>query len=377
MRLIKLLNASLILPIFLELGCSSPPPTENIEKVEVPVTEVRVENVTTDLLFVADINALQNVEIKARAEGYLKEILVDEGKAVTKGQLLFKIYDEEYQAALYRADANLKSAQAELKSAEVEQERIRLLVGKEIIAKTEMDLAVAKVDIAKANIEQAKAERVAAVVKLENTNIRSPFSGMVDRIPYRLGSLITAGTLLTTISDVSDVYAYFKISEIEYLFYLRTHPISPDSLEAGSVDLILADGTPYPIKGRIETMVSEFEEGTGTLAIRARFKNPKHILKHGSNGKIKVRRQIDSVMVIPQKSTMEIQDLNYVFVVDEHNMVQMQSFKILQRYKDYYLVKSGLKPGQRIVYEGVQNISEGSVVKTRETDHNKVYNLNN
>lgn len=355
------------------VGCKNNVKTEDENSNLVPVTKVSVSNIETDLSFVADINAIQNVEIRARVNGYLEQIFVDEGKKVEKGQLLFKINDEEYKAHLLRAEANLKSAEAELKSALVEKERVRLLVEKDVITKTEMEIAMSKIDIAKAKIEEAKAEALAARVKLNNTFIKSPFTGVIDRLPFKLGSLINEGSLLTTISDISAVYAYFKISEVEYLIYTRTHPTVNDTAKGTAVSLILADGSNYPFPGKIETMESEFEEGTGTLAIRARFANPNRVLKHGSNGKVMVRRQLDSVMIIPQKSAMEIQDRNFVFLVNDQNMVEMKSFEILQRYKDFYVVKSGLKPGMRIVYEGVQNLREGSIIKPVETSMKKVY----
>lgn len=358
-------------------GCKNSNTDNTQEPKEIPVTNVIRDNVVTDMMFVADINALQNVEIRARVNGYLETIYVDEGKKVTKGQPLFKINDEEYKAALYHAEASLKSAEAELKSARVEHERVRLLVEKEVITKTELDLAQSKIDIALAKIEEAKADAITARVKLSNTLIKSPFTGVIDRIPYKLGSLISEGTLLTTISDISAAHAYFKISEVEYLLYMKRHPKESDSLNGTQVELILADGTPYSHKGKVETMESEFEEETGTLAIRAKFPNPNHVLKHGSNGKIKARRGVDSVLVIPQKAAMEIQDKNYVFIVNKQNMVEMKSFEILQRYKDYYLVKSGLKAGEMIVFEGIQNIREGEVIKPVLTAPSKIYQLHN
>jgi membrane fusion protein (multidrug efflux system) len=345
--------------------------TENQETAkEYPIIEVFTKDITSKLEYVADIHAVQNVEIRARVEGYLEAILVDEGKNVTKGQSLFQINQEEYQAELNRAKANLKSALAETKSAEVELERVKLLVEKNVIAKTELDLAEAKLEIAKAKIEQAKADEIAASVKLANTSIRSPFNGIIDRIPFKIGSLISEGSLLTTISDVEYVNAYFKVSEVEYLKYFNNK--ENDSLLNSKVQLILADGTVYPYFGKIETMETEFEIGTGALAVRAKFKNPNKILKHGSTGKIVINEVLRNSIIIPQKSTLEIQDKNYVFIVDNNNMVSMKSFKPLQRYGDFYIVSEGLKPGDKIVYEGVQSLREGKVIKPNMIDMNEI-----
>lgn len=333
---------------------------------EYPVIEVFTKDITSTLEYVADIHAVQNVEIRARVEGYLEAIMVDEGKTVTKGQALFQINQEEYQAELNRAKANLKSAEAETKSAEVELERVKLLVDKNVIAKTELDLAEAKLEIAKAKIEQAKADEIAASVKLANTNIRSPFNGIIDRIPYKIGSLINEGTLLTTISDIEFVNAYFKVSEVEYLKYFKNK--ENDSLLNSKVQLIMADGTIYPYNGKIETMETEFEIGTGALAVRAKFKNPDKILKHGSTGKVIINEVLKNSIIIPQKSTLEIQDKNYVFLVDNNNMLTMKSFKPSQRYGDFYIVSEGLKAGDKIVYEGIQSLKEGMVISPKIID---------
>ncbi|MCU0423554.1 MAG: efflux RND transporter periplasmic adaptor subunit [Bacteroidia bacterium] len=339
----------------------------------VSVIQPHQKDIVTPVDYVADIHALQNVEIRARIQGYLGAIYVDEGKVVQKGQLLFKINDEEYRAKYNSAKANLKSAEAELKSAMVELARVKLLVDKNVIAKTEIDLAEAKVETAKARIEQAKAEETDASVRLANTEIRSPFNGVIDRIPYKLGSLISEGTLLTTISDLHAVYAYFKVSEIEYLQILKEQLNAVDTMDNNQVELLLADGSMYAFKGRIETMESEIETGTGSLAFRAKFANPNRILKHGSTGKIRITEHLKSAILIPQKSTLEIQDKNYVMLVDKNNMLVMKSFKPLQRFGDFYVVESGLNPQDRMVYEGVQNLKEGTVIQIETKKQEDVY----
>ncbi|MFN4082677.1 MAG: efflux RND transporter periplasmic adaptor subunit [Bacteroidia bacterium] len=368
-----------LLPVFavftiILFACNS---NQSQEKTvnDVPVTEVYTTDVTTEIEYVADIQAVQNVEIRARVEGYLEQIFVDEGKPVKKGQPLFRINDEEYAAALNSARADLKSAEAEMKTALVELERVKLLVEKNVIAKTEIDLAEAKLEIAKARIEQAKSHELAASVKLANTLIKSPFNGIIDRIPFKLGSLISEGTLLTTISDIEAVNVYFNVSEIEYLDYFKER--KSDSLFNSMVELELADGSTFNAKGRIETMESEFEPGTGALAIRARFNNKDHLLKHGSTGKVRIKQTIKNALLVPQKSVIEIQDKNYVFTVDPNNMVVLKSFRPMTRFQNFYLIQNGLQAKQKIVYEGVQNLKEGSIINPVQTDLKQVYNIEN
>lgn len=332
---------------------------QNVQNVFQVIKVIR-KDVVTNLEYVADIQAVKNVELRARVEGYLDQILVDEGNIVRKGQVLFKINDEEYKAALNKAKAHLKVAQAEAQSAQIELDRVKLLVEKNVVAKTELDLARAKLSIAEANIEEALAEESHAAIRLSNTEIKSPFNGTIDRIPFKIGSLIREGDLLTSISDINSVYVYFNVSEIEYLEYFRSN--KDDSLFNQKVELVLADGSVYPVKGKIETMGSEFEQATGAISLRAIFNNRDNLLKHGSTGKIRLKESIRNALLVPQRSTLEIQDKLFVMVV-ENNMTKLKSFEPLQRYGHFYIVKSGLTENDVIVYEGIQNLQEGSMIK--------------
>lgn len=351
-------------------------PNELSEPEEFPVTSLIKRDIDIPREYVASIQAFQNIEVRARVEGYLEEILVDEGKEVKKGQLLFKINDEEYRADLNRARANVISAEAEMKSALVELERVKLLVNKNVITRTELDLAEAKVEIARARIEQAKAEEVAAAIRLANTSIRSPFNGVIDRLPYKIGSLISAGALLTTLSDIETVNAYFNVSEVEYLMNF-SKARNQNAFYLSNVELILADGTLYPLKGTIETMESEFEEGTGAIAMRAKFQNPQRLLKHGSTGKIRLHETRKDALLLPQKSSLEIQDKNYVFLLNDNQTVNLKSFVPIARIGDFYVVGSGLTETDRFIYEGIQNVREGMVIKPRFIAADQVLASNN
>lgn len=318
------------------------------------------QNVDLKIDYTTGIKALKNVEIRARVEGYLDQIMVDEGQQVKKGQVLFKINDEEYKASLAKARALLKVAEAELASALIELDRVRLLVDKNVVTRTELDLAQAKVEIAKAKIEEAKAEEARDLIKLANTEIRSPFDGIINLIPFKIGSLIREGDLLTTLSDVSRVYAYYNVSEVEYLETLSGS--RDDSLRQSRVELVLADGSVFPITGKIETMAGEFDNETGSIALRAVFDNKNYLLKHGSTGKIRLHRFLKNALLVPQKSTLEIQDKLFVFRV-ENKIVKLKSFTPYQRYGQYYIVAEGLGSEDLIIYEGVQNLQEGQVIQ--------------
>ncbi|WPP49464.1 efflux RND transporter periplasmic adaptor subunit [Catalinimonas niigatensis] len=320
-----------------------------------------MKDTTLHYSYVADVQAVQNVELRARVQGFLEKVYVDEGQEVKKGQLLFKINDEEYKAELAKAKANLKSAIAEAKAAELEVDRLRVLVDKNVISRTELDVSLAKLDAVNAKIEEATSAETNAAMRLSYTSIRAPFDGIIDRIPLRTGSLIDHGTLLTTASDVSSVYVYFNVSEGEYLEYVKNQLLNPTEKNE-VVTLTLADGSRYPHKGNIETMEGEFKASTGSIAFRAHFPNPDKILKHGATGKISLSNTINDALMIPQKAVFEIQDKNFVFVVDSNNQISMRSFVPKIRFSHYYIVESGLQPGDRIVYEGIQDISDGMYI---------------
>ena len=323
-----------------------------------PVTEIIIRDTIIHHEYVADIQAVRNVELRARVSGFLEKAYVDEGQEVKKGQILFSINDEEYKAELAKAKANLSSAIAEAKATELEVDRIRILVEKEVISSTELEVGLAKLNAAKARIEEARSAESNAAVRLSYTRIRSPFNGVIDRIPLKIGSLIDHGTLLTTVSDLESIYAYFNVSEREYLEYVKTK--KQNSREDNSmVRLVLADGSLYPYEGKIETMEGEFKMGTGSIAFRAHFPNPDKILKHGATGKISLSNTIHNALMVPQKAVFEIQDKNFVFIVDNNDQVRMRSFVPKIRFSHYYIVESGLEAGERIVYEGIQNISDG------------------
>lgn len=314
--------------------------------------------------YVADVQAVRNVEVRAQVAGFLEEIFVDEGRPVHKGQPLFRLNASAYQNKLSQARAAVASAQAQASAARVDQERVRLLVSKSIIAKSELDLMTSKVKDAEARVAEARAGEAAARLSLSYTLVRAPFDGIIDRIPLKKGSVVEEGTLLTTVSDLREVYAYFNVGESEYLQYVKARQRHPTH-HSDSVQLTLADGSTYPQAGRIETTESEFNPNTGSLAFRARFANPQHLLKHGASGRIRLTTTLPAALLLPQKAVFEIQDKNYVYVVDKANAVHMRSFKPQARTGDFYVVKEGLQPGERVVYEGAPDLKDGQQIRPR------------
>ncbi len=328
---------------------------------EIPTVSVEKKDIKLDHLYVSDIQAIRNVEIRSKVSGFLEAIYVDEGKAVKKGQALFKLSENEHKNEVAKTRAQLSIAQAEMKSAEVEYKRVQTLVQKNIISKTEQDLALSRLNAAKSKVDEANSNLGTALHKLSYTVIRAPYDGIIDRIPMKIGSLIEEGTLMTSVSDISAMYVYFNISENEYLTYKRA--INADTtLENRSVHLVLSDGKDYGSLGVIETVVSEFHESTGSIAFRAKFPNPHQLLKHNATGKVKLTTNVAGALLVPQKAVFEIQDKNYVFVVGKDNIVNMRQFKPSGRTHQFYIIESGLAEGDVIVYEGIQNMKSGTKI---------------
>ncbi|QRR03437.1 efflux RND transporter periplasmic adaptor subunit [Dyadobacter sandarakinus] len=350
----------------LSYGCASKKQSEAGSKdsiMTIPVTELKPQKTQLHREYVGNIHAVRNVEIYARVKGYLEEVYVDEGKDVKKGQLLFRINNEEYATQLAKAKANLQSAVAEAKGAELELRRIKLLADKNVISKTEVDVADAKLAAANARIEEARSEKSNAALQLAQTEIRAPFDGVIDRLPHKMGSLITEGTLLTTLSDTKTVFAYFNVSENEYLEYVKSR--GKNEHGKAVVQLELADGSFFRHKGTIETMEGAFDEGTGSIAFRARFSNPEKLLKHGSTGTIRLTNTVENAILIPQKAAFEIQDKNFVYVLGKDNKIKTRSFVPHSRLSTFYVVKSGLQSGETIVYEGLQSLRDGATINPK------------
>jgi membrane fusion protein (multidrug efflux system) len=227
-----------------------------------------------------------------------------------------------------------------------------------VISKTELEVANSKLNAARARIEESRSAQANASIRLSYANIRASFDGIIDRIPLKSGSLVEEGTLLTSVSDNRAVFTYFNVSEGEYQEYIKTRQEHPNRKDT-EVSLVLADGSTYPHAGKIETMEGEFDASTGSIAFRARFPNPDKLLKHGATGTVRLANRIDDALIVPQKAVFEIQDKNYVYVVDANNRITMKSFVPKARFSHFYIVESGLQPGERIVYEGIQNVKDG------------------
>lgn len=358
---------SLCLLSSLFASCQDSNNQQEHNKEFVPITILHPTTIQFPRSYVADIQAIQFVEVKPKVEGFIQQVYVDEGQLVKKGQPLFRLSSDEYSESVKEAEANYKQAQAQYDMAIYDVERIERLVTKQILSQIRLDHAIKEREVAEMKVEQAKAQLQRSQMNYSYTTITSPFDGYIDRIPYKIGSLVNPQSLLTTVSDISEIFAYYRVNESEYLEFKRRQ-ISGENIEGSNdVELVLSDGSIYAHKGRLETVEGDFERGTGSIAFRVRFPNPDQLLRHGVTGKVRMMTTMDNICLIPQKSTFEIQDFTYVYTVDSNHVVKVRSFEPLERYNNYYVTQD-LPNNTAIVYEGVQMMKDGITIKTDTVD---------
>jgi len=294
--------------------------------------------------YVCQIRAIQHIEIRALEKGYLQKIYVDEGQLVKQGQMMFQIMPMMYQAEMQKAEAEADFAKTEYLNA-------KLLADSNVISKNQLALV-------KAKYNKAKAELSLSQVRLGFTEIKAPFNGIMDRFQVRLGSLVDEGDLLTTLSDNSKLWVYFNVPEAEYLNFKTVS--NSDNMK--NVNLLMANNEIYEHPGVVETIEADFNNETGTIAFRATFPNPKALLTHGETGSVQMVVPLKKALIIPQKATYEILEKKYVFVVDKDNVVHSREVVIRSEMPDLYIIKSGLKPEERILLEGIRKVRDGDKI---------------
>lgn len=298
--------------------------------------------------YVCQIHSIRNIELKALESGYLQNIFVDEGQAVKKGQSMFQIMPSLYQA-------ELQKAQAEANMTQIEYNNTKLLANNNIVSSNELALA-------KAKYEKSMAEVNIAKTRLGFTNIQAPFDGIMDYLHVREGSLLEEGEILTTLSDNSKMWVYFNVPEAEYLNYAK------NKKHQQHVQLLMANNQVFNHKGIIETIEAEFNNETGNIAFRATFPNPDGLLRHGETGSILIESPLKEALLIPQKSTFEILNKKYVYVLDKNYVVHQREITIEAEIPHVFIIKSGISSNDNILLNGIRQVKEGDHINFKYID---------
>ena len=340
-----------------KLAAPPPPPPA------VVVAEVVQKTVPIYGEFVAQTDARDTVEIRARVQAFLEAQHFTEGTVVKKGQLLFTLDKREYATKLLQAKAELNVALARLGKAETDERRLRPLAERKAVPQQDYDNAATNLLAAKAAVEAAQSQVVEAELNLSYTTIRSPITGLIGKRLVAPGNLVgkSEATLLDTVSSIDPIRVNATISEAEYLrFFAQRNTPAHGS---GALDLILADGSVYPYKGKLVIVDRAVDQKTGTLTIAAEFANPEGLLRPGQFGRVRaVVEMAKDALLIPKRAVQEIQGMKTVLVVGADDMVALRTIQPGETVGDLLIVREGLKPGERVIVDGVQKARPGSKV---------------
>lgn len=346
-------------------GSNTAPPAP-----ELPVFTVTTSPATIYQEFPTALEGKNNVEIRSQVDGYLDRIYVEEGAYVRAGQPLFKIDSRAYGEQMNMAQANLQVANANIQKAKVEVDRLQPLVAAKVVSDVQMKTAKANYAAAVAAASQAKASVGGAKINVGFTTITAPVSGYIGRIPHKKGSLIsrTDASPLTLLSDISEIYAYFSLSELDFIGFQKKYSgatLNEKLKNMPMVDLVIADNTTYPEKGKMSIVDGQFDKTTGAISVRAIFPNANGTLRTGNTGRVRMPQLFTNTLVIPQEATFEIQDKIYVYVVGKDKKVTGKPIQISGKTDSYYFISEGLSAGDKIVFTGIGALKDGVTINPK------------
>lgn len=334
---------------------------------EYPVRTIESQGSSSETLYPATIRGVQDVEIRPKVSGFITKLLVKEGQRVTTGQLLFVIDSETYQAAVRQAKAAVSSATAQLNTAKLTYDNSQKLFNSNVIGQYELQTAQNTYENAKAALAQAQASLASAKETLSYCFVKSPTSGLVGSLPFKVGALVgpTSAQPLTTVSDNNTMEVFFSMTEKDVLDMARSVGGVKESLSTyPSVKLKLADGTIYSQPGKVTKMSGVIDSSTGSVSMVAHFSNPDHILRSGGSGSIVVPKVTSNAIVVPQDAVAQVQDRYFVYILGKNNKVKYTEIKISpDNDGQTYVVTSGLKVGDRIVLKGITALTDGAEIK--------------
>lgn len=370
---VKLFNEWIILLVvaivlFLS-SCSTEPKQMALAPAPMlPVATLATGEQQTFVDYPAAIQGTTDVEIRPQIAGAIEKIYVNEGQLVSKGQLLIQISELPFKAQLNNSKAALQAAQAAVLNAQLEVDKLTPLVQSKVVSDFQLKTAKTTYQIALANVEQAKANVNSAQINLGYTQIKAPSSGYIGRLPKKQGSLVSPSDpeALTQLSDVNQVYAYFSLSENDFINFnakYEGNSVADRISHLPAVSLVLADQSLYPVKGKIDMINGQFDKTTGAITLRAVFANSRGVLRSGNTGKIRLGLSHDNTILVPQSATVEMQDKIFVFSVGKDNKVSKVAITIDGKNGTDYLIKDGLKSGDQIVLSGLDKLQDGQLIQ--------------
>jgi membrane fusion protein (multidrug efflux system) len=352
----------------LSVGCEKPQAVAP-EPPEVYVTGVVQKDVPVYLDLVGQTEGEQDVEVRARVEGFLESMNYREGSFVTKGELMYRIDPKPFEAAVAQAKADKATAQARLEKASNDVTRYTPLAAKQAVSQQELDNARAAQDAARSQVDAASAAVDKATLDLGYTRVLAPISGLAGTTKVKPGTLVGRGesTLLTTISLLDPITFRVGVSEAEYLKVAKRDPSRAGEVpKAGGIELTLADGSVHPYPGTVTNVERAVNAATGTLSLQLSFPNPKSVLRPGQYGRARLLVETKTgAMLVPQRAVQELQSLYSVAVVGADNKVAFHNVTVGPRVDSLWVIEQGIKPGDKVVAEGIQALTDGMTVRTK------------
>lgn len=350
-------------------SCGSGNGQENAQQaVALPTDFIQVTTGNEDVAigYPGSIEGQDNVEIKAQVTGYLEAVYVKEGQFVSKGQTLFRINPSVYNEQVNTNEAALKSALAAQETARLEVEKLKPLVEGKVVSDMQLKTAQANLKAASAQVAQAQSSLGSSKINANFTYIKAPVSGYIGRIPNRVGNLISPSdpSPLTTLSNISSVNVYFSMNEADFIAHSRA-AVSGESAE--NVELILADGSKYGFKGRLENASGNFDRNTGSIQMKAVFQNPDKLLRSGGTGRVMIHNALDGVVKLPKTSVKDIQDKFFVYKLDGKDKVKMTQIEVSGSTSQDYFVKTGVNAGDKIAVNRIDALTDGAQVVAKVT----------
>lgn len=361
------------------LSCSNQQKKTPVKEKIYPVLSLKEmdANIFTD--YPASIQGIQNIEIRPKIDGYVEAIYIDEGATVKKGQLLFKINAPQYEQDVKTAEANIKIAVADVNSAQMQVDKVKPIVDQNIVSPYELKAAQYALQSKQGVLAQARAALNNAQTNLSYTIVKSPSDGVVGLLPFKIGSLVNSSTTspLTTVSNIDHIYAYFSINEkkgLDFFMSVKGNTMQQKLETLPLVSLVLANGSILPEKGKVETASGLINAQTGALNMRATFPNSSGLVKSGSSAIVRIPETVNNVLLIPQKSTYQIQGKLFVYVLGADQTVKSVPVVVKAETGNCYVIQNGLNSGNKIITDGISNLREGLKVKVQPISAAAAYN---
>ncbi len=359
-----------VIPVLLSACAKEAPPAAQAPP-EVMVAQVVQRDVPVMMELVGQAAGSQDVDVRARIEGFLDTVVFTEGTLVKQGQLLYKIDPKPFEATVANAKANLATWQARLEKSNNDVKRYTPLVAQQAVSQMELDNAVSARDASVAQVDAAKAALDKAQIDLGYTTIIAPIAGLVGTTKVKAGNLVGRGenTLLVTISVVDPIFFRAGLAEAEYMKLTRRmkeREAAGEIREKTPIELILADGTTHPHKGYLDVIERNIDPTTGTLAMQVKFPNPEMLVRPGQYGRARFESDVKKgALLVPQRAVQELQSIYSVAVVGTDNKVSFRNVKVGPKDGSLWVIDEGLNPGDRVVVEGLQKVREGTVVSPK------------